>query len=254
MKGNHNLIINIADDLRDVILTEEDIISMYQNFSPDTYDEDDPDVQMFKNYRVTESSYHDVNIENNDFTHLLENEESIEVKDKKDYRDYKDYEMDTKNTEVIHTDQLTKVTNPQNTTEEQKSIELIGRQMQTISNSTNKLNRPMTSIKRPIRPQTAINEKAEDILFKNNAIQNIIFEDKGSDNSYARAQLEKEIQQNIEIGGRDIFNLNPNKQNLYKLKLTKSSGKYKGNTSNKNSTKDFEVNDMLKVENIKVNI
>ena len=144
---------------------------------------------------------------------------------------------------------------------DEKSLDLIGKYMQTINttNSDYKINRPMTSIKRnlPQRPQTSTNEKASDILFKNNAIQNIIFEDKGSESSFnGKANRNKDIEQkSIEIGNKivkDIFNINPNKQNLYKMKMTKSNSKNKSRASNKNSTKDFEVEDMMKVENVKV--
>lgn len=267
----------LESDHKDVILSEEEMYRFYTNFNPDTYDEDDPDVQMFKNINLnTEnnilSSYATYRDDNNELSKLIFTEENTDDKDKvinitfiiiinilifqainKSHTGI--HELDTKNTEVIMTtDAMVKST-------DEKSLDLIGKYMQTINttNSDYKINRPMTSIKRnlPQRPQTSTNEKASDILFKNNAIQNIIFEDKGSESSFnGKANRNKDIEQkSIEIGNKivkDIFNINPNKQNLYKMKMTKSNSKNKSRASNKNSTKDFEVEDMMKVENVKV--
>jgi len=131
--------------------------------------------------------------------------------------------------------------------------------------NSSKINRPLTSKRNlPPRPLTCTQGKVSDLMFKNNSIQNIIIEDKGNDSSLLNENLkqkilvEKEIKQNIELDvkvKKDIFNLNPNKQNLYKIKLTKSNPKYKEKLtlpSDKSSTIDFEIDNLMKVEQIKV--
>ncbi len=169
-------------------------------------------------------------------------------------------ELETKPSDIQVTTEYIK------TTDEEKLVNYNKKQIQTINTGSGKIKRPMTSIKRniPARPQTAMTEKATDILFKNNAIQNIILEDKASEVSdlneriKEKSMLAREPQKNLEMNyniAKDVFNLNPNKQNLYKIKLTKSASKYNNKvlTSNKNSFKDLEVDDLFKVEKIKVN-
>jgi len=77
----------LESDHKDVILSEEEMYRFYTNFNPDTYDEDDPDVQMFKNINLnTEnnilSSYATYRDDNNELSKLIFTEENTDDKDK----------------------------------------------------------------------------------------------------------------------------------------------------------------------------